>query len=79
VADFEHIFTKPYMPKTDGKAGRFIETSLCEWAYARAYNTLDERTAEQPRWLHRYNWHGPYGGIGSKRPISQVGLQGTTY
>ncbi|NGO55883.1 IS481 family transposase [Mesorhizobium camelthorni] len=49
------IFTKPYTPRTNGKAERFIQTSLREWAYARAYNTSDERTAELPRWLHRYN------------------------
>jgi transposase InsO family protein len=69
-----HIFTRPYTPKTNGKAERFIQTSLREWAYARAYNTSDQRTAELPRWLHRYNWHRPHGGIGSKPPISRLGL-----
>ena len=69
-----HIFTRPYTPKTNGKAERFIQTSLREWAYARAYNTSNERTAELPRWLHRYNWHRPHGGIGSKPPISRLGL-----
>lgn len=72
----KHIFTKPYTPKTNGKAERFIQTSLREWAYARAYNTSDERTAELPRWLHRYNWHRPHGSIGSKPPISRLGLTG---
>jgi len=70
----KHIFTKPYTPRTNGKAERFIQTSLREWAYAHAYNTSDERTAELPRWLHRYNWHRPHGGIGSKPPISRLGL-----
>jgi transposase InsO family protein len=51
----KHIRTKPYTPKTNGKAERFIQTSLREWAYGRAYNTSHERTAELPRWLHRYN------------------------
>ena len=68
------IFTKRYTPRTNGKAERFIQTSLREWAYARAYNTSDERTAELPRWLHRYNWHRPHGSIGSKPPISRLGL-----
>jgi transposase InsO family protein len=68
-----HIFTKPYTPKTNGKAERFIQTSLREWAYGRAYNTSDERTAELPRWLHRYNWHRPHGSIGSMPPISRLG------
>jgi transposase InsO family protein len=45
----KHIRTKPAPPKTNGKAERFIQTSLREWAYARAYNTSDERTAELPR------------------------------
>ncbi len=72
----KHIFTKPYTPKTNGKAERFIQTSLREWAYARAYNTSEERAAELPKWLHRYNWHRPHGSIGSKPPISQLSLTG---
>src|SRR6516165_1620636 len=70
----KHIRTKPYTPKTNGKAERFIQTSLREWAYARAYNTSDERTAELPRWLHRYNWHRPHASIGSKPPFARRGL-----
>ena len=70
VLGLKHIRTKPYTPKTNGKAERFIQTSLREWAYGRAYNTSDERTAELPRWLHRYNWHRPHGSIGAKTPIS---------
>jgi transposase InsO family protein len=70
----KHIRTKPYTPKTNGKAERFIQTSLREWAYAKAYPTSDQRAAELPAWLHRYNWHRPHGGIGSKTPISRLGL-----
>jgi len=70
----KHIRTKPYTPKTNGKAERFIQTSLREWAYARAYNTSKERAAELPRWLHRYNWHRPHGSIGSMPPISKLAL-----
>jgi transposase InsO family protein len=65
----KHIRTRPYTPQTNGKAERFIQTSLREWAYAQAYNTSTERAAELPRWLHRYNWHRPHGSIGSKPPI----------
>ena len=72
----KHIRTKPYTPKTNGKAERFIQTSLREWAYACAYNTSQERAAELPRWMHRYNWHRPHGSIGSKPPISRLGLSG---
>jgi transposase InsO family protein len=72
----KHIRTRPYTPKTNGKAERFIQTSLREWAYARAYHHSSERTAELPRWLHRYNWHRPHGSIGSIPPISRLGLTG---
>jgi transposase InsO family protein len=69
-----HIFTKPYTPKTNGKAERFIQTALREWAYAIAYSHSDQRTAELPRWLHRYNWHRPHGSLLAKPPISRLGL-----
>jgi transposase InsO family protein len=71
-----HIRTKPYTPKTNGKAERFIQTSLREWAYARAYDTSRQRAAELPFWIHRYNWHRPHGSIGSMPPISRLGLSG---
>jgi transposase InsO family protein len=55
-------------------AERFIQTCRREWAYG-AYNTSDERAAELPRWLHRYNWRQPHGSIGAKPP-SRLGLTG---
>ena len=70
----KHIRTKPYTPKTNGKAERFIQTTLREWAYAKAYQTSDRRAAELPTWLHRYNWHRPHGGLKSATPISKLGL-----
>jgi transposase InsO family protein len=69
-----HVRTKPYTPRTNGKAERFIQTSLREWAYAQAYNSSAERTAELPRWLHRYNWHRPHASIAAKPPISRLDL-----
>jgi transposase InsO family protein len=45
----KHVRTKPYTPRTNGKAERFIQTSLREWAYAEAYNSSAERTAQLPR------------------------------
>ena len=72
----KHIRTKPYTPKTNGKAERFIQTSLREWAYAQAYQTSDQRKAELPIWLHRYNWHRPHAGINGNTPISRLGLPG---
>ena len=68
------IFTKPYTPKTNGKAERFIQTALREWAYARAYHNSDQRSAELLSWLHRYNWHRPHGSLKANTPISRLGL-----
>jgi transposase InsO family protein len=69
-----HIRTRPYTPKTNGKAERFIQSALREWAYAKAYPSSQHRAQELPTWLHRYNWHRPHGGIKSQTPISRLGL-----
>jgi len=69
-----HIYTKPYTPKTNGKAERFIQSSLREWAYAQAYNTSEQRKEELPYWMHHYNWHRPHAGIKRKTPISRSGM-----
>ena len=69
-----HIRTKPYTPKTNGKAERFIQTSLREWAYAQAYQNSRQRKDQLPIWLHRYNWHRPHTGISDKTPISRLRL-----
>jgi transposase InsO family protein len=70
----KHIRTRPYTPKTNGKAERFIQSALREWAYAQAYTHSDRRTAELPRWLHRYNWHRPHGSLHAQTPISRLDL-----
>jgi transposase InsO family protein len=70
----KHIRTRPYTPKTNGKAERFIQTALREWAYAQAYPTSQHRAAELPTWLHRYNWHRPHGSLNAKPPVSRLGL-----
>jgi transposase InsO family protein len=69
-----HVRTKPYTPKTNGKAERFIQTALREWAYAKAYAHSNHRTAELPVWLHRYNWHRPHASLRSNPPISRLAL-----
>jgi transposase InsO family protein len=71
----KHLRTKPYTPKTNGKAERFIQTTLREWAYARAYQTSDQRAQYLPIWSHMYNWHRPHGGIKDQTPISRLGLK----
>jgi transposase InsO family protein len=53
---------------------RFIQTALREWAYARAYQNSDQRSAELLNWLHRYNWHRPHGSLQANTPISRLGL-----
>jgi len=70
----KHIRTKPYTPRTNGKAERFIQTSLREWAYARAYLNSKQRARELPFFMHRYNWHRPHASIGRMPPITRLGL-----
>jgi transposase InsO family protein len=55
-----HIRTRPYTPKTIGKAERFIQTLLREWAYALPYRSSETRAAALPRWLRHYNRERPH-------------------
>lgn len=66
----KHLRTKPYSPRTNGKAERFIQTALREWAYARSYTSSAERGSHLGRWLHQYNWHRPHASLGYRTPIS---------
>jgi transposase InsO family protein len=70
----KHIRTKPYTPKTNGKAERCIQTALREWAYARAYPTSTHRAQSLQPWTHAYNWHRPHGSLKGKTPIGRLGL-----
>ena len=70
----KHIRTKPYTPRTHGKAERFIQTALREWAYARAYQTSKQRAQDLPLWTHSYNWHRPHSGIKQQTPIGHLNL-----
>jgi len=70
----KHIRTRPYTPRTNGKAERFIQTALREWAYACAYDSSGQRSQHLTPWLHRYNWHRPHGSLKSETPISRLGL-----
>ena len=70
----KHRFTRPYTPKTNGKAERFIQTSLREWAYAHSYSHSDQRSARLPAFLHNYNWHRPHHSLKLRSPISRLRL-----
>jgi transposase InsO family protein len=70
--DLRHIYTRPYRPKSNGKAERFILTLCREWAYAQAYGHSNERHAHLLPWLHRYNWHRPHTALKNKLPISRL-------
>jgi transposase InsO family protein len=69
-----HLLTRPYRPQTNGKAERFIQTLLREWAYARVYRTSYQRAQALWPWLHDYNWHRPHGSLGRRPPITRLGL-----
>jgi transposase InsO family protein len=68
-----HHFTRAYRPQTNGKAERFIQSALREWAYGIPYHHSAERTAMLNRWTHHYNWHRPHLGIGGLAPVSRLG------
>jgi transposase InsO family protein len=67
-----HIRTRPYTPRTNGKAERFIQTSLREWAYATPFSTSADRAAAMPTWLCDYNSLRPHSALGGKPPISRL-------
>jgi transposase InsO family protein len=69
-----HLWTKPYTPRTNGKAERFIQTSLREWAYASSYNSSEQHAAHLLPWLNHYNWHRPHASLGYNPPISRAPL-----
>lgn len=74
--NIRHHRIRPYRPCTNGKAERFIQTALREWAYARPYQNSAERLTELQIWLHQYNWHRPHASLGQLPPISRSGLVG---
>jgi transposase InsO family protein len=68
----KHIRTRPYTPRTNGKAERFIQTSLREWAYARAYQSSAERGQAMHPWITDYNHTRPHSALGGKPPASKL-------
>jgi transposase InsO family protein len=68
----KHLRTRPYRPRTNGKAERFIQTLLNEWAYERIYGSSAERAAALPLFLERYNFRRPHGSLGHQPPASRL-------
>lgn len=67
-----HIFTRPYTPKTNGKAERFIQTLLREWAYGLAHPSANARNADLPRWLDWFNRSRPHSALNGLTPRQRV-------
>jgi transposase InsO family protein len=67
-----HKRTRPYTPRTNGKAERFIQSALREWAYASPYQSSAERTNAMPAWQHWYNHHRHHAGINASTPASRL-------
>jgi transposase InsO family protein len=72
AAGVRHIRTRPFRPRTNGKAERFIQTSLREWAYARPYLSSAQRTAAVGPWTDAYNLTRPHAGIGDLSPWQRL-------
>ena len=68
----KHIFTRPYRPRTNGKAERFIQTLQREWAYAVVYRTSEHRARALTPWLDFYNHQRPHGALGHQAPASRL-------
>jgi hypothetical protein len=68
--DLKHRHTRPYTPRTNGKAERFIKTAINEWAYAYTFQNSAERTASLPAWTHQYNRHRPHASLNQQPPPS---------
>jgi transposase InsO family protein len=71
----EHIRTRPYRPRTNGKAERFIQTMLREWSYGAAYRSSDCRNRALAGWLTYYNCERPHGALGHKPPASRLAAE----
>lgn len=70
-----HLRTRPYRPRTNGKAERFIQTLLREWAYKRPYPTSAQRTDRLPRYLNHYNLRRPHAALNKRTPAQRLSEQ----
>jgi len=72
AAGVRHCFTRPYTPRTNGKAERFIQTSLRAWVYGATYSSSSQRLQALEPWLHYYNFHRPHRALGRRPPAQRV-------
>ena len=72
VLGVSHKFTRFYRPQTNGKAERFIQSALREWAYGFTYQNSGQRTRALDHWIHHYNWHRPHQGIHGVAPMTRL-------
>ena len=70
--DIRHLRTRPYRPRTNGKAERFIQTMLREWAYAATYQSSQQRALALTPWLDYYNHQRPHSALGHKAPTDRL-------
>ena len=68
----KHLRTRPYRPRTNGKAERFIRTMLGGWAYGAIYGSSDERRQALPGWLDYYNRRRPHGSLNHQPPLTRL-------
>lgn len=71
-AGLKHKRTRPYRPQTNGKAERFIQTSLREWAYLQAFESSTARSQAMRPWLHRYNTERPHAALAGQSPLTRL-------
>jgi transposase InsO family protein len=74
-----HIRTRPYTPRTNGKAEAFIRILQREWAYGLVYASSSHRAKALPGWTRWYNNHRPHGGIGGQPPITRISHAAGSY
>ena len=68
----KHARTRPYRPRTNGKAERLIQTALREWAYGPTWQSSNERNQALSAWLHFYNHHRPHSALGGQPPVTRL-------
>ena len=71
-ARIRHLRTRPYTPRTNGKAERFIQTLLREWAYVRPYRSSNQRAKRLTPWLRYYNRQRPHSALRGLPPQSRI-------